>query len=359
MLTKLDRYIIGKFVKTFFFGICLIMSIGIIFDISEKIDDFLRNEPPLKALIFDYYVNFTLNYAVMLSGLFIFISCIFFTSIMAAKTEIVAILAAGVSFKRLLRPYMLAATLFTGLSLYAQHWLIPEANKTRLAFEYKYIGGNYDSSDRNIHRKISPNESIFFAQYRKSDDTGVHFSYEKWDDGILITKIDAEGLKWDDEKQTWVLKQYRIRKVNGVHETIERGLKKDTLFDFRPKDFETRLTDTEMMNFSELSSFIDEERENGSKYVVAHEIVKHQRTSFPFATYVLTLVGFSISSRKKRGGIGAHLAVGLLIGFMYIWVMKVSTVYATNAGLDPLIAVWIPNFLFGGIGVYLFKNAPK
>lgn len=358
-MNKLDIYIIRKFLTTFFFLVIILMSIAIIFDISERIDDFLKTNPPLESIVFEYYVNFVIFYGNLFSSLLIFITVIFFTAKMASNTEIVAILSSGVSFNRMLLPYFLAATLLAGFSLYANHWLVPDANKKRLDFENTFIRNPYQNTERDIHIQTNPGEFIYFESYNVKYNKGYKFSLEKWEGTDLKLKITATTCQWDTIKQQWLMEWYYIRTIDDLKETIKEGARLDTVLNLSPKDFEKRLTNTEMMNYRELNKFIEDEMKSGSEYIPYYEIEKHQRSSYPFAAFVLTLIGVSVASRKVRGGIGLHIAFGLLICVSYILAMKVTTVYATNAGLNPLIAVWIPNALFGILSIYLYKKAPK
>lgn len=335
------------------------MTIAIIFDISERIDDFLKTDPPLKAIIFEYYVNFVIFYGNLFSSLLIFITVIFFTAKMASNTEIVAILSSGVSFNRMLLPYFLAAILLAGFSLYANHWLVPDANKKRLDFENTYIRNPYQNTERDMHIQTDPGEFIYFESYNVKYNKGYKFSLEKWEGTELKLKIMAASCQWDTVKNTWQLDGYYIRRIEDLKETVKEGLRMDTVLNLSPKDFEKRLTNTEMMNYAELNKFIEDEIKAGSEYIPFYEVEKHQRSSYPFAAFVLTLIGVSVASRKVRGGIGLHIALGLLLCVSYILAMKVATVYATNAGLNPLLAVWIPNALFGILSIYLYKKAPK
>lgn len=335
------------------------MSIAIIFDVSERIDDFIKTDPPVGAIIFEYYVNFIIFYGNLFSSLLIFITVIFFTAKMASNTEIVAILSSGVGFNRLLLPYFLAAILLAGFSLYANHWLVPDANKKRLDFENTYIRNPYQNTERDIHIQTAPGEFIYFESYNVKYNKGYKFSLEKWEGTELKLKIMAASCQWDTTANQWRLDGYFIRQIEGLKETVREGLRLDTALNLSPKNFEKRLTNTEMMNYRELDKFIEDETRSGSEYIPFYEVEKHQRSSYPFAAFVLTLIGVSVASRKVRGGIGLHIAFGLLLCVSYILAMKVTTVYATNAGLNPLAAVWIPNALFGILSVYLYKKAPK
>jgi lipopolysaccharide export system permease protein len=360
-LKILDRYIILKFLGTFFYAIALIISIAIVFDISEKIDDFLQKEAPLRAIVFDYYFNFIPYFVNLFSPLFTFIAVIFFTSKMAYDTEIVAILASGVSFKRFLRPYLIASTVLAILSFLLINFIIPPANQTRLHFEEVYIRNPYYNREYNIHRQIGPGNFIYFESYNNQRNIGYKFSAEQLDieTGEMTYKLMSEIISWDTLTNKWKLDNYYIRTIDGMDEKIIKGATLDTVFNFTPEEFGRRINNIETMNFFELNKFIEDERFKGSENVVYYELEKYQRMSLPFATFILTLIGVSLASRKVRGGIGLHIGIGLLIAFTYILFMQISTTFATNAGLSPLIAVWIPNIIYLFLGLYLLQKSPK
>jgi lipopolysaccharide export system permease protein len=355
----LDLYIIKRFLLTFFFILGIIMSIAMIFDISEQIDDLIKNKAPLWGVLFEYYLNFILFYGNLFSPLLVFLAVIFFTSQLASRTEIVAILSGGVSFNRLMLPYFISATILAALSFYLNNYLVPKANETRIAFEGKYIHTYKRSLTTRIHKQIRPGEMIYFDKYNRLKDIGYSFTYEVWDGIDLKSKIFANYVKWDTVSSQWRLENYYIRTYHDEGESLVQGNTLDTTFAFAPEEFSTRVEDIQMMNVHELDDYIESETIKGSKNIPFYLIEKHSRNALPFSTYILTIIGVSMSSRKVRGGLGAHIAAGLALAVTYILAMKVTTVYATNAGLNPLIAVWIPNVLYGCLAVYLFIKAPK
>lgn len=355
----LDWYIIKRFLTTFFFILGLIMAIAMIFDISEQMDDFIQEKPPLGAIIWDYYKNFILFYGNLFSPLLTFLAVIFFTSQLASRTEIVAILSSGVSFRRLMWPYFIAATILASMSFVLNNWLVPKANKDRINFEQTYIYTYKRALDLSIHKQLKPGEMIYFEKYNKKSNIGYQFTYEVWDGVELKEKLFANYLKWDTINDNWIVEDYYFRRFENGVESIEMGKSMDTTYSFTPAEFASKMSDIQMMNVHELDDYIAEEKLKGSSKVPYYEIEKHSRNALPFSTYILTVIGVAMSSRKVRGGIGAHIAAGLALAVTYILAMKVSTVYATNAGLDPLIAVWIPNFLYGIIAIVLYMRAPK
>jgi lipopolysaccharide export system permease protein len=358
-LKKIDIYIIKKFLGTFFFTLLLIICIIVVFDISEKIQDFIERQAPLKGIIFDYYLNLIPYLANMFSPLFIFISVIFFTSKMASNSEIVAILASGVSFNRLLRPYLVSALVLAVLSFYLNNFLIPDANKKRLAFEEIYYRNKFRNVDHDIHMQIDSNTYIYMTNFVTDLNLGNNFSIETFDDGKLVYKLLSDNVKWDSISEQWIITNYVERHINGLEETINTGTTKDTILNFRPEEFKRRSSYITTMDYFELNDFIEEAKFKGSQQVINYEVEKQQRGAYPFATFILTLIGVSISSRKVRGGIGLHIGLGLLISFSYILFMQISSTFAINSGVSPMIAVWIPNLLYGLLAFYLVKKAPK
>ncbi|MEJ6793655.1 MAG: LptF/LptG family permease [Flavobacteriales bacterium] len=356
---KLDWYIIKKFLGTFFFSISLILIIVVVFDISEKVDDFFESEAPLRAILFDYYLNFIPYFGNLFSPLFTFIAVIFFTSKMAGNSEIISILTSGVSFNRFLRPFLLSAVLLCVLSFVLGNFIIPASNQLRLDFEYEYLKSPYKNRDKDIHMQIEPGTFIYIESYNIQKNIGYKFSIENFEKNELKKKLYSSYIQWDEQKEKWTIYNYIEREINGLYEEINKGEQKDTVLNLRPKDFNFRLSMVETMNYYELNSFIDKEKMKGSKNLVFHLIEKHKRIAFPFATIILTLVAVAMASRKVKGGIGLHLGIGLLISFSYILFMQISTTFATNGDLSPIVAVWIPNLMFSLLAIYLLRKAPK
>ncbi len=359
MLKKLDIYILGKFLKTFFFILGIIMIIAIIFDVSEKIDDFLNHDAPLKAVLLDYYVNFVFFYGNMFSPLIIFLAVILFTSNMASKSEIISILAAGVSFNRLLYPYFIGSTLLAGISLYLNHYLVPHASMERLQFEWTYVNDPYENHHKHIHKQVLPGEFIYLKSYKVANNTGYQFSYEKFDGDQLVYKLMADQIHWDTTINKWSVNHYKVREIKDNQEYLSSGRRLDTIWNFKPEEFARRETNVQTMDTPELSKFIEEEKMKGSELIPLYYIEMYQRTSFPFATYILVLIGVSIASRKVRGGIGLHIAISLLLCGIYVLSMQVTTVFAKNAGVSPILSVWLPNIFFGIISIYTYLKAQK
>ena len=355
----LDKYIILKFLGTFFLCIILILMIVVVFDVSEHMEDFIAKKPPLKAIVLDFYFNVIPFYANRFSPLFTFIAVIYFTSRMADRSEIIAILSSGISFRRMLFPYMFSAAILALLSLYLNHFVIPKANKTRLAFEEAYIRNKYLNQDRHIHRQIEPGTFIYFSSFDNQSNIGYQFSFEKIHNGDRFYYLKSDDIKWDSVSRKWTLENYFIRRVDGMKESIRTGPKLDTTFSFQPSEFGKRENRIEAMPTPELVQFINNQKQQGSSQIQYYEVEKDWRSAYPFATFVLTLIGVSLSSRKVRGGIGWHLGLGLLISFSYILFMQVSSNFAIYGGLSPLIAVWIPNVIFTFLALFMLRAAPK
>ncbi len=355
----IDKYIILKFIGTYFYAIALIISIAVIFDVAEKIDDFMEKEAPLRAILFDYYLNFIPYFANLFSALFTFIAVIFFTSRMAYNTEIVAILSSGVSFKRLMYPYFIGAFIIALLTLLLNLFVIPPANRVKLEFEALYIKNPYVNASQDIHRQIMPGVFLYVESYSAANQIAYKFSLEKFVDGELKSKLITDYARWDTVKNKWVLYNYYERDIRAEGEVITSGWEKDTTVDITGKDFSRRTDEIAAMNYFELNNHIAQQRMQGADNMEEILVEKHRRFADPFSTFILTLIGVSLSSRKVRGGIGLHIGMGLLLSFSYILFMRFSMMFAIGGGLDPLLAVWLPNILFMGVGIVLYRMAPK
>lgn len=356
----LDRYIIRKFLGTFFFTIALIVAIAVVFDLSEKIDNFLENNAPLSKVIFDYYLNFIPYFAVLFSPLFTFVTVIYFTSRMAYNTEIIAIMSSGVSFNRLLVPYFISAFVLTAFAFSLNNFVIPHANARKLAFEDLYYHSTPQSfREKNIHKQIEPGIFIYLESFDTHNNVGRKFSIERFDDSILKSKLMADEIRWDSVNNKWNLVNYYNREYIDDSQIITQGRMLDTTIALDPEEFHRRDNAVEAMNLGELNRFIKEQKMQGTENIDAYLIEKHRRFSFPFSAFILTLIGVSVSSKKVKGGIGMQLGIGLLISFSYIVFMQFSSQFAINGSLSPFIAVWIPNCVFALVAVVLYRIAPK
>ena len=357
---RLDAYIVSKFISTFFVALLLIIGIVIIFDISEKIDDFVEKEAPLGAIIFDYYINFIPYFMNMFSPLFVFITVIFFTSKMAADSEIVAILSCGISFHRMMVPYMFSATLIAILSLCLNLFIIPEANKTRLDFENQYIKERTKSVGRNVHYQIAPGEFVFAESFSSWNNTAYRFTLEEIRDHRLVSKLSAETAVYDTTKGVWKLKKYFIREYNeDLTDNIRSGKQIDTVLALSPKDFYLNEKTVETLTYSELNELIDTQRMRGDGNVKFALIEKNTRFALPFSAFILTIMGVALSSKKRRGGIGWNIGIGIALAFTYILFLRFSQMFVYTDTLPPSIALWLPNVVFAVIAGFLYRIAPK
>ena len=358
-MKKIDWYIIKKFLSTFFFTISLILLIVIIFDVSEKIDDFLRNDVAIKEIIFKYYLNFIPYFTNLFSPLFIFISVIYFTSKMANNSEIIAILNSVMSFSRLLRPFIISAVILSMMSFVLGNFIIPHTNKGKIDFENKYIRKKQQKRVKNIHMQIKKDQYIYLESYNKSKDIGYKFTLENFKDNTLKSKLSANYIQFDTINNKWKIKDYFIRIYNDKNEDIIKGKQIDTLLNLKPTDFSKNTSLVETMGMKELNQFIKKEEIKGTAQITFHKIEKHKRIANPFSSIILTIIAVAIGSRKIRGGSGIPLSIGLIISFSYILFMQVSTTFATNGNLLPVIAVWIPNIIFSLIAIIFIKLVPK
>lgn len=358
-MRTIDVYIIKKFLGTFFFTLILLIFIVIVFDISEKIDDFLKRDAPLRAIVFSYYFNFVPYFMNLFSYLLTFIAVIFFTSRMASDSEIIAILSSGISFRRMLLPYFIAASILGLLSFFLANFLIPYTNRGMLAFEMQYINDPRQFSDQNVHKQIAPGTFIYLENFNMKTGIGWKFTLEKFENRQLTYKLKAERIAWDSLRLRWTISNYIVRRLNGMEESLEKKAKLDTVLPFKPSEFLEDIEEVKIMNYFTLRDHIKKKELRGDPDVTKYMVKKYERIANPFATIILTLIGVAVSSRKVRGGIGFHLGFGLALTFLYILFMQISTVFANFGDLPPLIAVWLPNIIFGIIAFIMIRLAPK
>lgn len=358
-MKRLDRYIIGKFLGTFFFSIVLIMSIAVVFDLTEKLDDFFENQVTVREIIFDYYLNFIPYFMNMFSPMFVFIAVIFFTSKLAANSEIIAILAGGISFKRMMYPYMISAFAIALFSLLLNLFVIPPANKGRLAFEQKYIKKKYENTGRNLHYQISPGTFMYVESFATWNNTAYKFTLEDVDGHKIKSKLSAQAAQWDSLKGCWTLKNYHLRKYIGDSEVITTGKQLDTSLVVTIDDFYRRKNVVETLNYPQLNELIETQQMRGDQMVKYALIEKHTRFAMPFSAFILTIIGVSLSSKKRRGGIGMNIGIGIALSFSYILFLRFSQMFVHTGALPPSIALWLPNVIYAVIAVFLYRIAPK
>lgn len=352
-MKKLDWYIIKKFIGTFFYAILILAIIACVIDYSEKVEDFVKKDVPTLEIL-NYFKNFVPHITALLFPLFVFIAAIFFTSKMAYKSEIIAILASGTSFQRMLRPFLISAVFLALISLLANHYIVPAANKERIAFETKYLHYAASSSDKNVHLRLSKDLYIFLQSYDFKRNTGYRFTAETIDGTQLKEKIFAERVAYDTAKNEWKLFNVRIRTNDSLNETYEEIPELVKTFPFKPRDLDEDEAIKDALTTPELNRYIAREKLRGRETLSFFYVEKHRRTSQPFAVIILTIIAACLASQKIRGGSGLHLAIGIIICALYIMAMQLTNTYATKAGLDPLLAVWIPNMIFSVFAGYLF-----
>ena len=356
-LKIVDRYIIRKFIGSYFFILILAICIIVVFDISERIGKLTENNAPLDAIIFDYYINFIPFFVNQFSPLFVFITVIFFTSRMAYNTEIVAILASGISFKRMMYPYFVSALFIAILSLTLNLFIIPPANEERQAFENVYLKRPFYNTQENIHLQLQPNEFVYMSSYNTLSKSANRFSLERYEGNKLVSKLMSDRAVWDSTTNKWRMYNYFIRDMHEDGETHTKGGVLDTAILLTDFDLSSRDNVVQSMDYFELNDYISRLEMRGSKAVQTAYIERYTRISMPFSTFILTLIGVSLSSRKIRGGIGLQIGIGIGLSFAYIFFMQFSTILVDSLG--ALLAVWIPNIIFAFIALYLYRMAPK
>ena len=361
-VSRLDRYLIAKFIGTYIFAIILIISISIVFDINENLAKFSTNGAPLKAIVFDYYANFVPYFANLFSPLFVFIAVIFFTSNLAGNSEIIAMLAAGVSFKRLLRPYMISAALIAAVNFYLGRYIIPKGNLVKLEFESKYKNNTKTVTSSNVQLMVAPGVIAYLQQYDDLTHTGYGFSLDKFENKKLVSHMTASVIRYDsisESRYHWKAQNYKIRTLKGLREEIQSGAVIDTLIQMEPMDLVYSDGQSETLTSTELHDYISKQIDRGSTNVVQYEVEYHKRIATSFASFILTLIGVSLSSRKRKGGMGLYLGIGLALSFSYILLQTISSTFAINADTPAMLAAWIPNILYLFIAYLCYRQAPN
>lgn len=359
-IRKLDRYIIVKFLGTYFFAIALIISISVVFDINENIDKFINNNAPVEAIVFDYYLNFIPYFSNLFSPLFVFIAVIFFTSKLAENSEIIAMMSTGMSFKRLMRPYMISAAIIAALTYGLGAYVIPKGNVTRLDFEDRYRKKKKQDFVRNVQLEVDSGVIAYLGRYDGRNNTAYSFSLDKFIDKKLVSHLTAKRAVYDTTSvHKWQLRDYMIREMEGMREKITKGSKLDTIIKMQPQDFLIMKGQQQTMTSPELKEYIAQQKRRGFANIKEFEIEYHQRIAMSFAAFILTSIGLSLSSKKVKGGMGMNLGVGLALSFSYILFQTVSSTFTVNGNTPPIVSVWIPNILYAIIAVYLYRKAPK
>jgi lipopolysaccharide export system permease protein len=359
---RMDWYIINKFIGTYVYSIILIISISIVFDVNENLAKFTSNNAPLRAIVFDYYANFVPYFANLFSPLFVFIAVIFFTSKLAGNSEIIAMLACGMSFKRLLRPYLISAALIALLNFYLGSYIIPKGTVVRHDFEALYKNNEKNTSASNIQLMVEKGVVAYISQYDDIRKTGYGFSLYKFDNKKMVSQMNANVIQYDtiaEERYHWKARNYKIRTFKGMREEIVSGYEIDTLIQMEPIDLVFSSGQQETFTSPELKRYISKQQQRGSSNVVQYEVEYHKRIATSFASFILTIIGVSLSSRKRKGGMGMYLGIGLALSFTYILLQTVSATFAINADTPPILAAWIPNILYAFIAYYCYRKAPN
>ena len=356
----LDKYLIKRFLTTYVFAVLVIVLIIMVIDFVEKNDDFIQKKAPMRAILLEYYANLAPYWANYISPLMIFISTVFFTAQMAAHTEIVAILSSGTSFRRLMFPYFIGASIIAIFSFVMVGWILPHANTTRLAFENVYVKDKFYFSDRDFHTSVAPNTYAYMSSYNNESKTGYDFTLEKISDNKLIEKLSAKRIEWNDSTKKWRIHDYKIRTLGIMKDKMVFGTSaKDTIINLSPKDFESEYQLQETFTIPQLQEKIALIQTRGAEGIEPYQIELYQRFATPFAVIILSLMGLIVSARKARGGVGFQIAIGFVLAFVYILFYIMSKGIAESGNMPPILAVWLPNIVFGTIGTFMYFTVPR
>jgi lipopolysaccharide export system permease protein len=356
-IRRIDWYIIKKFIGTYIYSIALIIAIAIVFDFNENLSKFTEYHAPARAIIFDFYANFIPYYSNLFSPLFVFIAVIFFTSKLAGNSEIIAMLASGISFKRLMRPYMLSCVLIASLSYYLSAYVIPHGTVIRQNFESMYRNSKKRTAADNVQLQVGKGVIAYIQHYDNKTKRGYGFENKK-----LVSHMTAMEIQYDtiaDSKYHWNVTGWKIRQLKGLREHITSGADLDTLIQMEPTDLVYSKGQQETFTSPELKDYITKQVDRGSSNVVQYQVEYHKRIASSFASFILTIIGFSLSARKRKGGMGLYLGLGLALSSLYIMLQTVSATFAINANAPPILAAWIPNIIFALVAYFCYRNAPN
>lgn len=359
---RLDWYIIRKFIGTYIFSIVLIISIALVFDFNENLSKFTKYHAPWRAIVFDYYANFIPYYSNLFSPLFVFIAVIFFTSKLAGNSEIIAMLSSGVSFRRLMRPYMISCVLIASVTFYLNSFVIPHGTVIRQNFESLYRNSKKNTSAENVQLQVGKGTVAYIQHYDDRYKRGYGFSLDKFEGKKLVSHMTAMEIQYDtiaDAKYHWKATNWKTRTLVGLRERIVTGDVKDTVILMEPTDLVYSKGQQETFTSPELLDYISKQTSRGSGNVVQYEVEFHKRIAMSFSSFILTIIGLSLSARKRKGGMGLYLGIGLGLSFGYIMLQTVSSTFAINAGTPPVLAAWIPNLIFAFIAYFCYRNAPR
>jgi lipopolysaccharide export system permease protein len=375
----IDQYILKRFLSTFFFVVLILLAVITVIDLTEKMDKFAKAQ--LKAgQIALYYLDFIPWIGSLITPITIFIATVYVCARMAGHTEIIAILSSGVSFRRLLLPFFIGAFIVAAISFVLNGWVIPNSNKSRLAFELQYIKNKFYFEQRNVHLQVAPNVYLYMQSYNNNNQTGYNFTLEKFVDNKLIEKLSAKRIEWDSTKQKWRMRDWSIKRVDAVFEktnnpeevtglpqskavasrdSLRKGDSKDTTLIIHPKEFENDYRKYDGLTLNELNDYIRTLRSRGSTGVEVYEVEKYTRYSSPFTIFILVFMGTIVASRKSRGGTGVQIALGFFLSFIFILFFTLFRTFAESGGWPPEISVWIPNLIFGTISLFMYKYVPR
>lgn len=359
---RLDWYIIRKFIGTYIFSIVLIISIALVFDFNENLSKFTKYHAPWRAIVFDYYANFIPYYSNLFSPLFVFIAVIFFTSKLACNSEIIAMLSSGVSFRRLMRPYMISCVLIASVTFYLNSFVIPHGTVIRQNFESLYRNSKKNTSAENVQLQVGKGTVAYIQHYDDRYKRGYGFSLDKFEGKKLVSHMTAMEIQYDtiaDAKYHWKATNWKTRTLVGLRERIVTGDVKDTVILMEPTDLVYSKGQQETFTSPELLDYISKQTSRGSGNVVQYEVEFHKRIAMSFSSFILTIIGLSLSARKRKGGMGLYLGIGLGLSFGYIMLQTVSSTFAINAGTPPVLAAWIPNLIFAFIAYFCYRHAPR
>ncbi len=359
---RIDRYIIGKFLGTYFFSIILIISIAVMFDIDENINKFLTRNASVHDILFVYYLNFIPYYSNLFSQLFVFISVIFFTTKLAENSEIIAMMSTGVSFNRLMRPYLISAAIIALLTLYLGAYIIPKGNIKRVKFENTYKRRRVANYTSNVQLEVDSGVIAYIARYEDAIKTGYEFTLDKFENKKVVSHLQATTIQYDslsEEPYHWIINNYQIRDFQGMREVLSNGYRKDTIIKMEPQDFLITTGQQETLTTPELKTYIDRQKARGFANIKEFEVEYWKRGASAFATFILTIIGVSISARKRKNGMGIALGTGLALILAYILFQTISATFAINANMHPALAAWLPNIIFSFVAFIFYKRAPR
>ena len=375
----LDKYILKQFLSTFFFVVVILLAVISVIDMTDKMDKFAKAQLT-SGQIFGYYLDFIPWIGSLVTPITIFIATVYVCSRMAGRTEVIAILSAGISFRRMMLPYFMGSLVIAALSFALNGWVIPNSNKSKLAFEVQYLKNKYYYDKQNIHIQVAPDVYLYMKSYNNTNNTGYQFTLERFQDNKMIEKLTASRVDWDTAKQKWTLRDWRIHNVQSIFETtsgpeakpgletskrivttdsIKTGSTLDTALVIHPKEFESDYRKYDGMTLNELNKYIKTLRSRGSTGIEVYEVEKYTRYTAPFTIFILVFMGVIVSSRKSRGGTGLQIALGFLLSFIFILFFTLFRTFAENGSMPPQISVWIPNIIFGIISLIMYKYVPR